>query len=79
MCCTPTLTRAQETAARGVSLVYARGGGSLRSQLLSQLVGVLQGNNAGTASISGVKGAALTGDTKWVSCVLVIQGYNVFF
>ncbi|GBF95386.1 hypothetical protein Rsub_07814 [Raphidocelis subcapitata] len=54
----------QETAARGVSLVYARGGGTLRSQLLSQLVGVLQGNTAGAASISGVKGAALTGDTK---------------
>ena len=32
----------QETAARGVSLVYSRGGASLRSRLLGQLVGVLQ-------------------------------------
>jgi hypothetical protein len=54
----------QETAARGVSLVYARGGESLRARLLGQLVGVLQGTTPGTAAVSGVKGAALTGDTK---------------
>jgi len=32
----------QETAARGVSLVYSKGGAGLRAQLLAQLVGVLQ-------------------------------------
>jgi hypothetical protein len=54
----------QETAARGVSLVYARGGEALRSRLLAQLVGVLQGASPGAAAVSGVKGAALTADTK---------------
>ena len=55
----------QDTAARGVSLVYARGGAALRERLLGQLVGALQGGAApGAAPVSGVRGAALTGDTK---------------
>eukprot|EP00879_Flechtneria_rotunda_P033312 GHRR01036880.1.p1 GENE.GHRR01036880.1~~GHRR01036880.1.p1 ORF type:complete len:246 (+),score=124.88 GHRR01036880.1:56-739(+) len=58
----------QDLAARGVSLVYSRGGGALQQQLLSQLLGLLQGSNAaagaaGTTSV-GAANVKLSGDSK---------------
>lgn len=58
----------QDLAARGVSLVYSRGGSGLQQQLLGQLLGLLQGSTAtaggpGTTA-AGAAGVKLTGDTK---------------
>jgi hypothetical protein len=59
----------QDLAARGVSLVYSRGGAPLQQQLLGQLLGLLQGSSsgpgvAGAPTAAGAAGVKLAGDTK---------------
>ncbi|KAF6252864.1 armadillo-type protein [Scenedesmus sp. NREL 46B-D3] len=59
----------QDLAARGVSLVYSRGGAPLQQQLLGQLLGLLQGSGSGPGapggpSAAGAAGVKLAGDTK---------------
>jgi hypothetical protein len=66
--CVYLVCRLQDLAARGVSLVYSRGGSGLQQQLLGQLLGLLQGSTAtaggpGTTA-AGAAGVKLTGDTK---------------
>lgn len=58
----------QDLAARGVSLVYTRGGAGLQQQLLGQLLGLLQGS-AGPAggpgsTAAGAAGVKVAPDTK---------------
>lgn len=59
-CCSASAAAPQDLAARGVSLVYSRGGAGLQQQLLSQLLGVLQGVGSGTAAA----GSKLAPETK---------------
>lgn len=55
----------QDLAARGVSLVYSRGGAPLQQQLLGQLLGLLQGGpGAPAAAAAGAAGVKLAGDSK---------------
>jgi hypothetical protein len=63
------LLRLQDLAARGVSLVYSRGGAPLQQQLLGQLLGLLQGSGSGPGIVgaptaAGAAGVKLAGDTK---------------
>jgi hypothetical protein len=63
------MLHSQDLAARGVSLVYSRGGALLQQQLLGQLLGLLQGSGsgpgvAGAPTAAGAAGVKLAGDTK---------------
>lgn len=55
----PKTQQTQDLAARGVSLVYSRGGSGLQQQLLGQLLGLLSGT--GAAPAAGGPGAAAAG------------------
>lgn len=62
------MSAVQDLAARGVSLVYTRGGAALQQQLLGQLLGLLQGGRAAAAgpgsTAAGAAGVKVSADTK---------------
>ncbi len=62
----PSIPLPQDLAARGVSLVYARGGSALQATLLTQLVGVLQGapGAAPPPRAAGPAGVPLSSDSR---------------